>query len=102
MKLRDSSPSDWNLLCEIHDAVRKDELRSSGLLEAFLTLEQIAQSEGLFDGEVIVAEAESYVLGFVAYTESELDWLYVHPRAYRRGAGRLLLQHALVAGGGQM
>lgn len=39
MNLRPYLPEDWDRLCLIHDAARMHELRASGLVEAFLTLE---------------------------------------------------------------
>lgn len=55
MNLRPYSPGDWERLCAIHDAARVHELQASGLADAFLSLEQTAENEGLFDGEVVVA-----------------------------------------------
>ncbi len=102
MNLRPYSPTDWERLCIVHDAARVHELESSGLSEAFLTLEATAKSEGLFDGEVVVAEIEGEVCGFVAYAEGELTWLYVEPSRYQQGIGRTLLRHAIAASDGAM
>lgn len=102
MELRAYSPDDWKRLCVIHDAARLHELQASGLADAFLTLEQTAENEGLFDGEVIVAEHEGEVCGFAAYAVGELTWLYVDPGRYRQGIGRRLLRHAIEASGGTM
>ena len=102
MSIRPYTPADWAQLCAIHDAARKDELRAGGLLDAFLTLEQAAPNEGLFDGQVLVYEAEDGVSGFVAYADNELTWLYVHPSAYRRGIGRALLRRAIDACAGNI
>ena len=102
MNLRTYSKSDWDRLCAIHDAARMHELQASGIPKAFLTLEQTAENEGLFDGEVVVAEVEGKVCGFVAYADNELTWLYVDPSSYRQGVGRRLLRHAIGASGGTM
>ena len=93
--LRPYAPSDWVAINAIHDAARLDELRASVGVEAFLSLAQTAESEGLFDGEVWVAERDGRVVGFVAFTRDELTWLYTDPAHYRRGVGRTLLLHAL-------
>jgi ribosomal protein S18 acetylase RimI-like enzyme len=93
--IRPYSPTDWTRLCEIHDAARLDELRPSVSIEAFLPLEQAAESEGLFDGTVVVAEVDGVVRGFVAFTDNEMTWLYVEPSYYGRGIGKMLLQHAI-------
>jgi ribosomal protein S18 acetylase RimI-like enzyme len=102
MILRPYLPTDWERLCRIHDAARVYELEASGLAAAFLTLEETADNEGLFDGEVVVAEIEGEVCGFVAYAKGELTWLYVEPTRLRQGIGRQLLRHAIEASGGNM
>lgn len=79
MKIRAYRESDWPRLCEIHDAARMCELSASNLTDAFLTLEQTAENEGLFDGAIVVAEAEGAVQGFAAFSDNELTWLYCHP-----------------------
>ena len=95
MEIREYTPEDWPRLCEIHDAARLDELRPSVGEAAFLTLEQTAENEGLFDASVFVAEVSGRVEGFVAFSPDELTWLYVDPSVYRRGIGRALLRHAI-------
>lgn len=55
MNLRPYSPGDWERLCAMHDAARVHELQASGLADAFLSLEQTAENEGLLGGEVVVA-----------------------------------------------
>jgi ribosomal protein S18 acetylase RimI-like enzyme len=102
MRLRPYQAKDWQRLCAIHDSARMDELRASGLTEAFLTLEQAAENEGLFECSVIVAEDHDRVLGFVAVRDDELSWLYVDPAAYRRGVGRALVRHAIASCEGTM
>jgi GNAT superfamily N-acetyltransferase len=102
MPVRPYSPTDWERLCLIHDAARAHELEASGLAAAFLTLEATAQNEGLFDGEVVVAEVQGEVFGFVAYAKGELTWLYVEPSKYKQGIGRQLLRHAIQASEGNM
>lgn len=102
MMLRPYSPSDWQRLCAIHDAARVHELQASGLLDAFLSLEQTAKNEGLFDGELVVAEIEGEVCGFAAYAAGELTWLYVDPARYQQGIGRQLLRHAINASAGNI
>lgn len=92
--------ADWPHICRIHDAARLDELRDSAGVDAFLTLEQTAVGEGLFDGALWVATVDGEVVGFAAYDDGELTWLYVDPARYRRGVGRALLRHALAEAGG--
>jgi GNAT superfamily N-acetyltransferase len=93
--IRSYEPSDWAALCSIHDAARLDELRLSVGEDAFLSLSETAESEGLFEGDVAVAIKDSQVLGFVSFTSDELAWLYVDPVLYRQGVGRALVDHVL-------
>lgn len=99
VKVRPYSEGDWEAIASIHDAARLDELRGSVGVEAFLTLAQTADEEGLFDGQLWVAEVDGIVAGFVALDDDEVTWLYVDPQRYRRGVGRALLRHALAAAG---
>ncbi|MGD1906619.1 MAG: GNAT family N-acetyltransferase [Leptolyngbyaceae cyanobacterium] len=92
---RSYQSTDWLRLCEIHDASRLDELRFTVGTRAFLTLEQTAKSEGLFDDRLVVAEVDGVVQGFVAYSGAELTWLYVDPQFYKQGVGRALVRHAI-------
>ena len=93
--IRPYRKSDWQSLCEIHDPARRDELGYSVGTEAFETLEQAYVEDGLFDNALDVAEIDSKAVGFIAYSPSEITWLYVSPDHYRKGIGRALLQHAL-------
>ena len=99
MKIRSYQPHDWLRLCEIHDAARRDELRLSAGEDAFLSLEQTAENEGLFKARLDVAEVNDQVGGFVAFSHDELTWLYVSPHKYRQGIGRALLRHAIANAG---
>ncbi|MEM9568447.1 MAG: GNAT family N-acetyltransferase, partial [Cyanobacteria bacterium P01_E01_bin.34] len=65
----------------------------------FLTLEQTAETEGLFEANLFVADLSGRVEGFVAFSHDELTWLYVEPDAYRCGIGRALLRYAIMHAG---
>lgn len=93
--IRAYEPKDWSRLCEIHDASRLNELRLTVGADAFLSLEKTAENEGLFEDKLFVAEVDSIVQGFVAYSDEELTWLYVDPQYFRQGVGRALVQHAV-------
>ena len=87
---------DWAAIARAHDAARRQELAASVGVEAFLDLAATADPEGLFDDQVwVAADPQGRVVGFVAYAEAEVTWLYVHPDDQGRGAGRALLRHAL-------
>lgn len=95
MRIRPYQPADWSRICTIHDTARLDELKLTVGTDAFLTLEQTAENEGLFDDKLYVAEVDGTVQGFVAYSDEELAWLYVDPAAYKKGIGRALVRHAV-------
>ena len=100
--IRPYAATDWDEISRIHDLARLDELRCSVGVEAFLTLAQTAEGEGLFDGHLRVAEVDGAVAGFVAFDDDEVTWLYVDPRRYRQGVGRALLRHAIDAAGSRV
>lgn len=86
----------WDDLCAIHDSARKVELAYASLEDAFLPLADVAKEEGLFDYRHLdVALADGRPVGFCAYSEEELAWLYVLPEMMRKGIGRKLVEHAL-------
>ena len=91
--VRPYAPDDWDAVVEIHDAARLDELSWSVGIEAFKDLESTYESEELFAGDVFVAELDGQVAGFLALSDDEITWTYVHPRSYRRGVGTALLRH---------
>jgi ribosomal protein S18 acetylase RimI-like enzyme len=95
IELRYYKTDDWDAIATIHDQARLDELRVSVGIDAFLSLADTAESEGLFEGEVWVACDGETVVGFVAFADSEVTWLYVAPGYYRQGIGRMLLRHAI-------
>ncbi|CAM5248530.1 hypothetical protein SBADM41S_08782 [Streptomyces badius] len=99
IEIRPYANDDWDAIARIHDAARLDELRNSAGVEAFLTLAQTAEEEGLFDGQLWVAEVDGKVAAFVALDDDEVTWLYVDPQRYRQGIGRALLRHAVAAAG---
>ena len=52
----------------------------ASLMDAFLPLEEVVESEGLFEYKHLgVALVNDQVVGFCAYSEDELAWLYVMP-----------------------
>lgn len=94
MEIRRYCQEDWPALQKIHDPARMQELTLAGLEEAFLPLSLAAEREGLFDYQVFVAR-DGETVGFVAFTEEELAWLYVRPDRQHRGIGRRLALFAL-------
>jgi RimJ/RimL family protein N-acetyltransferase len=99
LDIRPYSSSDWDRVCEVHDAARRDELAAAGLDTAYLTLAQTADNEGFHEYEIRVAVVRDRVVGFVAFTNEELAWLYVDPAMYGEGVGTSLIRAALTETG---
>ncbi len=96
ISVRKYKESDWDRLAEIHDPARIDELEGSVDLKAFIPFKIAAVDEDLIKtSTVLVAEDEAQVLGFVAFTEEEITWLYVDKNHYRKGVGKVLVKEAL-------
>lgn len=93
--VRNYRDEDWSRIEEIHDNARKIELSLAGLDDAFVPLAQAAVNEGLFDYVVCVALIDQNVIGFVAYSESEIAWLYVDPDYMGKGAGTSLVDYVI-------
>ena len=95
LNIRPYQDTDWESICQIHDEARIDELTGSVDLAAFLTLEETAKNEGLFDDQIWVYCLEEKVVGFVAIGEDEVTWLYIDPSHYKKGIGTSLLRFAI-------
>lgn len=86
---------DWDCIEKIHDRARKIELDLAGLEDAFVPLKEAAINENLFDYIVNVAIINKIIVGFVAYSENEIAWLYVDPDYTRRGIAKNLIMHVI-------
>lgn len=93
--IRNYQQQDWEQIERIHDAARRIELHFGGVDDAFIPLAQAAVNEGLFDYTVCVALIDDTVVGFVAYSEDEIAWLYVAPESMRQGVGKSLIMHVI-------
>ncbi|CAO3612309.1 unnamed protein product [Cunninghamella blakesleeana] len=96
MNIRTYRDSDWDRISVIHDEARKIELEANDLMDAYLTLDQTYKNEDLFSYDLLVAENEEHVVvGFIAFEESEIAWLYVDPIFHRQGIASVLLKEAM-------
>ncbi len=94
--VRPYSPSDYECISQIHDAARKIELSLASLDEAFLPFSVAAEREGFFGyPHIDVAIVNNQVVGFCAYTDEELAWLYISPDKLRQKVGSALVESAL-------
>ncbi|HEL1693092.1 TPA: GNAT family N-acetyltransferase [Streptococcus suis] len=95
INIRQYLQEDFERLCQIHDPARQEELDLANLSEAFIPLSIAADREGLFDYQILVAEMEGFVVGFVAFTDDELAWLYVDREYSRYRIGTALVNAVL-------
>lgn len=96
MNIRIYEKNDWERIAFIHDEARKIELEANDLMEAYLTLEETYKNEDLFSYDLLVAEDDKgTVLGFIAFNEDEIAWLYVDPNFHRKGIASTLLDVAI-------
>jgi ribosomal protein S18 acetylase RimI-like enzyme len=96
--LRDYAPTDWDAVCQIHDAARLPELESGGVdPRAFKPMTEAAEGDEFFVSTTVVACCGNSVVGFAAWNGPYVSWLYVVPAAQGRGIGRKLLDYALQA-----
>lgn len=102
IRIRAYQEADYKRLQAIHDPARKNELALAGLSDAFLPLSIAAKREGLFEYEVYVAEYRGIPVGFVAFTEDEIAWLYVDVDYSRKGIGKALVEFALQKADGEV
>ena len=93
--VREYLPEDFEKIEKIHDAARKEELRFAKLQQAFLPFSVAAERENFFDYKICTAILYGKVVGFGAYSEDELAWLYVDSAYFRRGIGRALVEYVL-------
>ena len=95
MIIRRYREKDFDSLAEIHDGARKQELAFAHLSEAFIPFSIAAEREKLFAYNVYVAEISDKVVGFVAFCDDEIAWLYVDTASFRNGIGKKLVEFAL-------
>lgn len=95
IKIREYQKGDFNDLCVIHDQARKQELAAANLKAAFKPLKIATIEEDLFSYNIYVAETKEKVVGFVAFSDDELAWLYVDPSFQKQGIGSKLIEFSL-------
>lgn len=96
VSVRPYREEDYEAVSRIHDAARKIELALADLSDAFLPFSVASEREDFFDyPHIDVAVQDGNVVGFSAYTEEELAWLYVCPDLFRQKIGSALIENAL-------
>lgn len=95
MEIRKYEDKYWLDIEKIHDSSRRVELGFAKLEKAFIPLQEAAKNEGLFDYEVYLGFLDNKVIGFIAYDEDEIAWLYVAEEYMNRGVGKNLIKYSL-------
>ena len=95
LEIREYHEVDFDRLCQIHDQARKRELEAANLSEAFKSLRIAAYEEDLFSYNIYVGQKDKKVIGFVAFSDDELAWLYVDPSFQKQGVGSKLIEFSL-------
>lgn len=96
--IRPYRDTDWGAICRIHDRARPQEVAGVMPPGTSAPLAQAAVDEDLFDSRIVVAclgDAEGPVVGFAAYEDALLTWLYVDPELQGKGVGKALMAHVL-------
>jgi GNAT superfamily N-acetyltransferase len=93
MRIRPAEVHEMNLIAEVHEQTACVAYAHIFPDQPFPREETLARWQG-FSGQIIVAEEDNAVIGFVALDESELHALYVLPNCQGRGVGSQLLQAA--------
>lgn len=95
LEIREYHEVDFDRLCQIHDQARKRELEAANLSEAFKSLKIAAYEEDLFSYNIYVGQKDKKVIGFVAFSDDELTWLYVDSSFQKQGVGSKLIEFSL-------
>ena len=82
---------DYVQLCQVHDQARMQELIVGSAVDLYAPLEVAVYKEELFSETIYVAALDSQVVGFVAFRENELGYIYVLNEFQGRGIGGKLL-----------
>lgn len=82
---------DYVQLCKVHDQARMQELIVGNAVDLYAPLEVAVYKEELFSETLYVAEVNKQVVGFVAFRENELGYIYVLNEFQGKGIGGKLL-----------
>lgn len=82
---------DYVQLCQVHDQARMQELIVGNAVDLYAPLEVALYKEELFSETLYVAEVDKQVVGFVAFRENELGYIYVLSEFQGKGIGGKLL-----------
>lgn len=83
---------DWEVVREIYDLAKPDEMLGAVPIASILPLAKDAEMLKLFrESEIIVAEENKEIVGFAGYKGSFISWLFVHPAHRKKGIASSLV-----------
>lgn len=91
---------DKKAVIEIYNAAKLDELENEEVEFQLVPLEHDSKRNELIFNSNIAIYDSGQAAGFVAYFDGCINGLYVHPKSRGQGIGRLLLDSAVSALGG--
>ena len=74
--IRKYKNTDYVQLCKVHDEARMQELIVGNAVDLYAPLEVAIYKEELFSETIYVAEVNNRIIGFVAFKENELGYIY--------------------------
>jgi len=96
MKVRPYNAADWEVVREIYDLAKPDEMRGGVDVTAIIPLQDDRAAQALFrDSTIFVADQGAHVVGFGGHKDNYISWLFVHPEHRRQGVGRALLNEMI-------
>lgn len=96
LTIRAYADSDWDAVCGIYERARPFELAGNPAFVGHRKtwgLSEIAEAEGFFKSQTLLALASSRVIGFASVEDACLRFFYIDPELHRRGIGRILFAH---------
>ena len=92
MHIRPYRDTDWEMVCEIYDAAKPDEMRGVIHPSAIPPLAADPDMLALFrDSRILLMEDANEIVGFSGSRDNSITWLFVHPRHRRKGIARALV-----------
>ena len=85
--IRKYKNTDYVQLCKVHDEARMQELIVGNVVDLYAPLEVAIYKGELFSETIYVAEVNNRIVGFVAFKENELGYIYVLKDFQGKGIG---------------
>ena len=91
--IRKYKKTDWDMIKEIYDLSKPDEMRGIVNADDITPLSQDDQMIQYFnDSKIRVYEKEGNILGFIGIKADVVSWLFIHPKYRKKGIAKSLLK----------